>query len=179
MDLKNFKKDKFTSFQDLEKYEHVGSKVTCTQDGKRSQDDQRSQEAQRSHIRDICEIKRSRSWHVITVGDFQPIQKNPKTDKDENVSYEKKNDDLKKSHQGNSQVKDSKIDLLVQQYKQFFIPKDESIDSGFAMFYTIVTSLKAIDEIFSSKNYVRKFLRALHPKWRAKVTAIEDSKEFH
>ncbi|GJX57465.1 retrovirus-related pol polyprotein from transposon TNT 1-94 [Tanacetum coccineum] len=29
----------------------------------------------------------------------------------------------------------------------------------------------------SSKNYVRKFLRALHPKWRAKVTAIEELKE--
>ncbi|GKF33725.1 hypothetical protein Tco_0106925, partial [Tanacetum coccineum] len=29
-----------------------------------------------------------------------------------------------------------------------------------------------------SKNYVRKFLRALHPKWRAKVTAIEESKDL-
>ncbi|GJS98333.1 zf-CCHC domain-containing protein, partial [Tanacetum coccineum] len=41
---------------------------------------------------------------------------------------------------------------------------------------TIITSLKALDEGYSSKNYVRKFLRALHPKWRAKVTAIEESK---
>nr|GEX95722.1 hypothetical protein [Tanacetum cinerariifolium] len=36
-------------------------------------------------------------------------------------------------------------------------------------------SLKALDEGFSSKNYVRKFFRALHPKWCAKVTAIEES----
>ncbi|GKF54396.1 zf-CCHC domain-containing protein, partial [Tanacetum coccineum] len=28
------------------------------------------------------------------------------------------------------------------------------------------------------KNYVRKFLRALHPKWRAKITAIEESKDL-
>ncbi|GKF25191.1 zf-CCHC domain-containing protein, partial [Tanacetum coccineum] len=34
------------------------------------------------------------------------------------------------------------------------------------------------DEGFSSKNYVRKFLRALHPKWRAKVTEIEKSKNL-
>ncbi|GKB51068.1 zf-CCHC domain-containing protein, partial [Tanacetum coccineum] len=40
------------------------------------------------------------------------------------------------------------------------------------------TSLKALDEGYSSKNYVRKFLRALHPKWRAKVTAIEESKDL-
>nr|GEV49045.1 zf-CCHC domain-containing protein/UBN2 domain-containing protein [Tanacetum cinerariifolium] len=36
----------------------------------------------------------------------------------------------------------------------------------------------ALDEGYSSKNYVRKFLRALHPKWRAKVTAIEESKDL-
>ncbi|GJW01846.1 zf-CCHC domain-containing protein [Tanacetum coccineum] len=71
------------------------------------------------------------------------------------------------SHQGNSQVKDNKIDLLVQQY-----------DSAFARFNTIITSLKALDEGYYSKNYVWKFLRALHPKWRAKVTAIEESKDL-
>ncbi|GJZ12532.1 zf-CCHC domain-containing protein [Tanacetum coccineum] len=54
----------------------------------------------------------------------------------------------------------------------------ESIDSGFARFNTIITSLKALNEGFSGKNYVRKFLSALHPKWRAKVTAIEESKDL-
>ncbi|GJR90980.1 zf-CCHC domain-containing protein [Tanacetum coccineum] len=39
-------------------------------------------------------------------------------------------------------------------------------------------ALKALDESFSSKNFVRKFLRALYPKWRAKVTAIEESKNL-
>ncbi|GKD55045.1 zf-CCHC domain-containing protein [Tanacetum coccineum] len=76
------------------------------------------------------------------------------------------------------QVKDNKIDLLVQQYEQFTISEEESIDNAFARFNIIITSLKALDEGFSSKNYVRKFLRALHPKWRAKVTAIEESKDL-
>nr|GEV84679.1 uncharacterized mitochondrial protein AtMg00810-like [Tanacetum cinerariifolium] len=31
---------------------------------------------------------------------------------------------------------------------------------------------------YSSKNYVRNFLRALHPKWRAKVTTIKESKDL-
>ncbi|GJR98124.1 hypothetical protein Tco_0270298 [Tanacetum coccineum] len=59
------------------------------------------------------------------------------------------------THQGNSQVKDNKIDLLVQQYEQFVISEDESIDSAFARFNTIITSLKALDEGYSSKNYVK------------------------
>nr|GEU51621.1 DUF4219 domain-containing protein/UBN2 domain-containing protein [Tanacetum cinerariifolium] len=58
------------------------------------------------------------------------------------------------------------------------IPEEESIDNAFARFNTIITSLKALDEGFSSKNYVRKFLRALHPKWCAKVTAIKESKNL-
>ncbi|GJU10565.1 zf-CCHC domain-containing protein [Tanacetum coccineum] len=37
------------------------------------------------------------------------------------------------------------------------------------LFNTLITSLKALDEGYSSKNFVRKFLRALHPKWRAKA----------
>nr|GEV83632.1 zf-CCHC domain-containing protein/UBN2 domain-containing protein [Tanacetum cinerariifolium] len=50
------------------------------------------------------------------------------------------------THQGNRQVKDNKIDLLVQQYEQFSILKEESVDSGFARSNTITTSLKALDE---------------------------------
>ncbi|GKA55618.1 zf-CCHC domain-containing protein [Tanacetum coccineum] len=45
-------------------------------------------------------------------------------------------------------------------------------------FNTIITSLKALDEYFSSRNHVRKFLRALPSKWRPKVTAIEESKDL-
>ncbi|GJU38031.1 zf-CCHC domain-containing protein [Tanacetum coccineum] len=131
-------------------------------------------------------------WHVITDGDFSPIQFNPETKKDEIVSFHKQNDDLKKklaknneakmviynALPRNNQVKANKIDLLVQQYEQFMIPEEESIDNAFAKFNTIITSLKALDEGFSSKNYVRKFLRALHPKWHAKVTTIEESKNL-
>ncbi|GKB51688.1 zf-CCHC domain-containing protein, partial [Tanacetum coccineum] len=131
-------------------------------------------------------------WHIITYGDFLPIQNNPETKKDEIVSFEKQSDDLKKklaknneakmviynALPRNSQVKDNKIDRLVQQYEQYTIPEEESIDNAFARFNTIITSLKALDEGFSSKNYVRKFLRALHPKWCAKVTTIEESKDL-
>nr|GEV33098.1 zf-CCHC domain-containing protein/UBN2 domain-containing protein [Tanacetum cinerariifolium] len=63
-------------------------------------------------------------------------------------------------------------------HAQVELHSNESIDSAFARFYTIITSLKALDEGYSSKNYVRKFLRALHPKWREKVTAIEESKDL-
>ncbi|GJX99439.1 hypothetical protein Tco_0356458, partial [Tanacetum coccineum] len=52
------------------------------------------------------------------------------------------------TYQGISQVKDNKIDLLVQQYEQFIISEDESIDRLYII------------------------------KWRAKVTASEELKDL-
>ncbi|GKA25033.1 hypothetical protein Tco_0711066 [Tanacetum coccineum] len=72
-------------------------------------------------------------WHVITDGDFPPIQYNPKIKKDEVVPFHKQNDNVKKKLAKNNEAK---------------------------------------------MNYVRKFLRALHPKWHVKVTAIEESKNL-
>ncbi|GJS36280.1 zf-CCHC domain-containing protein [Tanacetum coccineum] len=82
------------------------------------------------------------------------------------------------THQGNKQVKDNKIDISIQKYEEFMISDDESIDCAFSRFNTIITSLKALDESFSSSNHVRKFLRALPTKWRPKVTTIEESKDL-
>ncbi|GJZ16632.1 hypothetical protein Tco_0552755 [Tanacetum coccineum] len=82
------------------------------------------------------------------------------------------------THQGNTQIKDCKIDLLTQQYEKFSISSEETIDSNFTWFNAIVTRLKSLDHDYSSNNHVRKFLRALLVKWRAKVTAIEEAKNL-
>ncbi|GJR34167.1 retrovirus-related pol polyprotein from transposon TNT 1-94 [Tanacetum coccineum] len=110
-------------------------------------------------------------WHVITNGDFQPIEQNPKTKLDEVIPFEKQSDDLKKRLAKNNEAKMVIYNALPRkEYERIFI--------AFARFNTIITSLKDLDEGYSSKNYVRKFLKALHPKWRAKVTAIEESKDL-
>nr|GEV41527.1 UBN2 domain-containing protein [Tanacetum cinerariifolium] len=49
------------------------------------------------------------------------------------------------TYQGNSQVKNCKIDLLTQEYEKFSISNEETIDSGFTRFNAIVTSLKYLD----------------------------------
>ncbi|GJU10263.1 hypothetical protein Tco_1132659 [Tanacetum coccineum] len=128
-------------------------------------------------------------WHVITEGDFLPIQNNLETKLDEVIPFEKQNDDLIKRL-----AKINKAKMVI--YNAFSRKEYERIcmcnmekeiwktmlithqDSDFARFNIIITSLKALDEGYFSKNYVRKFLRALHPKWREKVTAIEESKDL-
>ncbi|GJR01070.1 hypothetical protein Tco_0524054 [Tanacetum coccineum] len=44
-------------------------------------------------------------WHVITDGDFPPIQNNPETKKDEVVPFHKQNNDLKKKLAKNNEAK--------------------------------------------------------------------------
>ncbi|GJX38290.1 hypothetical protein Tco_0251593 [Tanacetum coccineum] len=129
--------------------------------------------------------------HAITNGDFQPIVQNSKTKLDEVIPFDKQIDDLKKRLAKNNEAKMVIYNALPRkEYERIFMcntakenwktllitHQDESIDIAFARFKTIITSLKALDEGYSRNNYVRKFLRALHPKWRAKVTTIEESK---
>nr|GEV31211.1 hypothetical protein [Tanacetum cinerariifolium] len=116
-------------------------------------------------------------WHVITNGDFLHIEQNLKTKLDEAIPFEKQSDDLTERIEKSNKSKMVIYNALPRkEYERIFMCKP--IDSAFARFNTITTSLKALDEGYSSKNYVRKFLRALHPKWRAKVTAIEVSKDL-
>ncbi|GKE04006.1 hypothetical protein Tco_1396024 [Tanacetum coccineum] len=116
-------------------------------------------------------------WHVITNDDFQPIIQNSETKLDEVVPFEKQTDDLKRRLAKNNEAKMVIYNALPRkEYERIFMCNTDIF--AFARFNTIITSLKALDEGYSSKNYVRKFLRALHPKWRAKVTAIEESKDL-
>ncbi|GJY90742.1 zf-CCHC domain-containing protein, partial [Tanacetum coccineum] len=50
-------------------------------------------------------------WHVITYGDFPPIQNNPQTKKDEIVPFYKQNDDLKKKLVKHNEAKMEKREL--------------------------------------------------------------------
>ncbi|GJW95785.1 hypothetical protein Tco_0175457 [Tanacetum coccineum] len=62
--------------------------------------------------------------------------------------------------------------------KEFSISSEETIDSGFTRFNAIITSLKSLDQDYSIKNHMRKFLCALPLKWRAKATTIEEAKDL-
>nr|GEX32989.1 hypothetical protein [Tanacetum cinerariifolium] len=107
-------------------------------------------------------------WYIILNSDFPPVAKNKVTQILEVVPFEEKSDDLKKKLDKNNEAKMVLYSGLPNKdYERIFMCKTAKD-----------ICLKALDEGFSSKNYVRKFLRALHPKWRAKVTTIEESKDL-
>ncbi|XP_071714742.1 uncharacterized protein [Rutidosis leptorrhynchoides] len=87
-------------------------------------------------------------------------------------------DNLIITHQGNVQVIENKIELLVAQYEQFVILDDAKIDVAYSRFNNICSTLKDLGTIYTNKQYVRKFLRSLPSKWRPKVTIIDESKDL-
>ncbi|GJR60999.1 hypothetical protein Tco_1503161 [Tanacetum coccineum] len=104
------------------------------------------------------------------------------------MPYELLEDDQKKKLGKNNEAKMTLYNALPQKEyervfmckttKEFSIFNEETIDSGFTRFNAIMTSLKSLDPDYSSKNHIRKFLRALPLKWRAKVTSIEEAKDL-
>ncbi|GJU70165.1 retrovirus-related pol polyprotein from transposon TNT 1-94 [Tanacetum coccineum] len=139
----------------------------------------------KNHFETYVKSKDIDLWHIIVYGDYKPTIKNKGTRKDEVIPYEKFEETHKKMISKNDEAKMVLyIALPKKEYesifmcKKFVIYDDETIDCVFARFNTIITSLKALDESFSSHNHVRKFLRALPTKWSLKVTEIEESKDL-
>nr|GEW60569.1 hypothetical protein [Tanacetum cinerariifolium] len=89
---------------------------------------------------------------------------------DEVIPFEKQTDDLKKRLAKNNEAKMVINNALPRkEYERIFMCNTAK---------EIWKSLLITHQGYSSKNYVRKFLIALHPKWRAKVMAIEESKDL-
>nr|GEU54151.1 retrotransposon protein, putative, Ty1-copia subclass [Tanacetum cinerariifolium] len=127
-------------------------------------------------------------WKVIQNGNFYYEVEDSETKLMKETLYELLEDDQKKKLCKNNEAKMTLYNALrhkeydrvfmCKTTKEFSISNKETIDSDFTRFNAIVTSPKYLDPDYSSKNHVRKFLRALSLKWRAKVMAIKDAKDL-
>ncbi|XP_021727221.1 uncharacterized protein LOC110694357 [Chenopodium quinoa] len=87
---------------------------------------------------------------------------------------------LEVTHEGTSDVKRSKIDILLSQYERFEMGNKESIKDMFTRFKNITNELTCLGKIIPKDEQVRKVLRSLpeNDRWRAKVAAVQESKDF-
>ncbi|XP_059654962.1 uncharacterized protein LOC132301750 [Cornus florida] len=77
--------------------------------------------------------------------------------------------------EGTSQVKESKIDILMHQYELFHMNEDETISAMFVRFTDIINGLKHLGRTMTNSDLARKILRSLPQKWDAKATAIKEA----
>src|SRR4030065_1063951 len=83
---------------------------------------------------------------------------------------------LGSSYEGNQQVREATANMLVQQYELFRMSDDETIDTMFSRFQTLVSGLQVLKKSYTTADHVMKILRSLPTKWRPKVTSIEEAR---
>lgn len=85
---------------------------------------------------------------------------------------------LETTHEGTSQVKEAKLEMLISKYENFEMKSSESIPEMFTRFTDIVNKAKALGRDFNKDDLIRKILRSLPSEWDPKVTAIEESHDL-
>ncbi|GAB2223282.1 hypothetical protein Droror1_Dr00017422, partial [Drosera rotundifolia] len=75
---------------------------------------------------------------------------------------------LKNKYEGNDQVKETKIDILVHKYELFTMKEEESIAEMYARFTEIVNGLRNYGKDYTQEEKVKKILRILPKAWRPK-----------
>ena len=86
---------------------------------------------------------------------------------------------LQVAHEGTSQVKQSRIELLMRQYELFDMGDRENVMDMYTRFTHITNELKSLGKSFTTEELVRKILRILPRSWEAKVTAIQEAKDMN
>ena len=81
------------------------------------------------------------------------------------------------THEGSSDVKKNKIDLLVKKYELFKMEKEETIKMMSNHFNLIMNELTCLGKIYTIEDQVRKILRSLPVSWVPKITTIEEAKD--
>src|ERR1044072_7636078 len=88
-------------------------------------------------------------------------------------------DSLQMTHEGNTQVKETKALALIQKYEAFRMEEEESLETMFSRFQMLVAGLRVLDKGYSTADHVKKIIRSLPAKWRPMVTALKMAKDLN
>ena len=86
---------------------------------------------------------------------------------------------LETSYEGTKKVKDTKLQMLTTRFEELRMSEDESFDSFYSKLNEVVIDKFNLGEKTKDLKVVRKILCSLPKSFRAKVTAIEESKDLN
>ncbi|XP_075088150.1 uncharacterized protein LOC142170202 [Nicotiana tabacum] len=114
----------------------------------------------------------SELWDVICDGPFVPMKTVV-----EGTSAKEIWEALQTTHNGTTQVKQSKIDILTNEYELFKMKEDESIQDMHTRFTSTINELYSLGEVIPRNKLVRKILSGSPGSWESKVNAITQAKD--
>ncbi|XP_063941233.1 uncharacterized protein LOC135149438 [Daucus carota subsp. sativus] len=80
------------------------------------------------------------------------------------------------TYEGTTDIKDSQMDTLIQEYENFKLQDGENIIDMETRFTRIIDELSQLGKIYTQNEKNRRVLKSLPPSWKVKVTTI---KEMH
>ena len=86
---------------------------------------------------------------------------------------------LETTYEGTKKVKDTKFQMLTTRFEELKMGDDEAFDSFYGKLDDIVIAKLNLGEKIEDSKVVRKIMRSLLKSFRAKVTAIEESKDLY
>nr|KYP55116.1 hypothetical protein KK1_001321 [Cajanus cajan] len=78
-------------------------------------------------------------------------------------------DTLALTYEGSLEVKRNKLSLLVRKYELFEMEENESIQTMFGRFQTVINELSFLGRTYDNFDHIDKLLRSLPKKWRPQV----------
>ena len=109
-------------------------------------------------------------FYGVTTDEFHRIS-HVKTTKEEWTIFET-------TYEGTKKVKDTKLQMLTTRFEKVKMSDNESFDSFYGRLNKIVIAKLNFGEKIEDAKVVMKILRSLGKSFRAKVTAIEKSKDL-
>nr|XP_028964586.1 uncharacterized protein LOC114827110 [Malus domestica] len=88
-------------------------------------------------------------------------------------------DILEVTHEGNSTVKESKLQHLITKFENITMSDDESFSDFYAKLSVIVNGCHNLGDSIPEHRIVKKILRSLPMRFHAKRTTIEESKDLN
>ena len=85
---------------------------------------------------------------------------------------------LEATYEGTKKVKDTKLQMLTTQFEELKMSEDESFDFFYSKLNEVVIGKFNLGENTEDSKVVRKILHSLPESFRAKVTAIKESKDL-
>ncbi|CAL1401460.1 unnamed protein product [Linum trigynum] len=86
---------------------------------------------------------------------------------------------LESTYEGTSNIKESRIDVLMHEFESFAMIEGEGIHEMYSRFTVLINKLKGLGKSFHIKELNRKILRSLPKEWLPKRTAIEEAKNLN
>ena len=85
---------------------------------------------------------------------------------------------METTYEGTKKVKDTKLQMPTTRFVELKMSEDESFDSFYSKLNEVVVNKFNLGEKTEDSKIVRKILRSLPESFHAKVTAIEECKDF-